>query len=435
MKTTREWLFILVALGACSVSCGSESASDPRPGGGGRSGSGGIAGSAGATSGGTSGSGASSSGGSSTGGGGAGGASGGPTGGSGGGAGTGPNIVWEAHYENPIYPYLDWHSKTETHPQFAQIPAYGRPVEPNPNNTSAQSSYFGDGSLSEIVTSPVRCGKHAHKLTVKNSANGSEPADCDNGLCTRRRTELQHHLVLFPNDGHMAYLQEYWMAVSVYVPADWDSGGTGWGPLLFQIKSPKTNAISPTFGIALTNGAWRVGHIWSHVDNPNSSGVIPWQYQMYYHGDDPGTGGGPYPNSSTWSDGLAHFPNVAASHAALANPNKGGWTDWVINVKWDGRGSDQGGTGFLKVWKRVGSGSWVHVLNILPGKTTRGGMTFDHGIGYKVPGSGFGPGAGMYMQKSQVWGLPKSRVVYNDCIRIGSAKATFAEMSPDGSTP
>jgi hypothetical protein len=45
--------------------------------------------------------------------------------------------------------------------------------------------------------------------------------------------------------------------------------------------------------------------------------------------------------------------------------------------------------------------------------------------------------AGMYMAKEQVWNLPQNRVLYNDNIKIGSEKATFAMMTPEysGSPP
>ncbi len=349
----------------------------------------------------------------------------------------GANIIWEAHYENTTYEYLDWHGKTDqNHPHFGGIPAYGRPTVPAPNNTSAVAGYFGDGSLMEFVTSPVRCGTNANKITVKNSANGSEPADCDNGNCTRRRSELNHHLILYPDQGDMAYLTEYWMTLSIFIPADWDDGGSGFGPTVYQVKAPTTNQISPTLAIEIAQGNWSIWHRVSDATNPSSDVDIPWQKQMFFAGGGSDAGGQCYPRSGLWPDGLAFFPNEANSCAALQNLNKGGWTDFVFNVLWDGRGVAEGGTGKLDLWVRASAGSWVKVLAIVPtDDMNRGSTTFDMGIGYRLSGSGFGPLAGIYMDKNEVWGRAANRVAYNDCLKIGNSSATFSDMSPDGSSP
>src|SRR5690606_19769369 len=117
---------------------------------------------------------------------------------------------------------------------------------------------------------------------------------------------------------------------------------------------------------------------------------------------------------------------------------KGGWTDWIFHIKFDARGASKGGNGFLSLWKREDSGPWVQVLHVLPKKTKRGNMIFDHGIGYHSPpkGSnpgGYGPIVGMYMDKGQVWDHPNNRVIYIDNVKVGSRRATFADMAPDGS--
>jgi hypothetical protein len=220
----------------------------------------------------------------------------------------------------------------------------------------------------------------------------------------------------------MRYLNEYWASTSYFVPSDWDDAGTSWGPLVFQIKPLiQGGGIGPTFNINIDNGKWGIHHAWTA--EPNCQCKLPWQQKMDYK------------PIGTHAALLADFPNRAASEAALADLNKGGWTDWVMNVKWDARGKGDGGTGFLDLWKRKGDGDWVHVLHIVPKQVTIGGMTFDRGIGHNATGSGFGPLAGLYMAKEQVWGLRKNRVLYNDNVKIGSARAAFADLSPDGSSP
>jgi hypothetical protein len=109
-------------------------------------------------------------------------------------------------------------------------------------------------------------------------------------------------------------------------------------------------------------------------------------------------------------------------------------------MKQDHRGNDKGGTGFLTVWKREDSGPWMRVLHILPKQTTRGGMTFNHGIGYNLSrftGSDAGGGTyvGLYMSKNQVWDGPNNQVIYIANHKIGGPNAKFSDMSPDGSSP
>ena len=319
-------------------------------------------------------------------------------------------ILWSGDYETGNF--LQWHLVDDPNtPNFSQMPSYGRPAP------------YGDGSLLSIVTNPVRQGTYAAKFTVKNSINGSEPVDCDAAgkICTRRRSEVTAEALFVQELKVIPYLSERWVSVSHFVPSDWDDGGSNWGITVFQIK-PNAN-ISPTIDINIASGKWQIYHRWSDIEDVNYyDDDLPWQYQMFYDST--------YPRSDNWPDGLAHFPNETASKAALGNLNKGGWTDWIFHFKTDNRGSNAGGTGFLNIWKRAGSGDWVHVLDIVPGNTNRGGMTFNHGVGYRHTG-GFGIKAGMYMAKEQVWNLPQNRVIYNDNIKIGSEKATFAMMTPE----
>jgi hypothetical protein len=233
----------------------------------------------------------------------------------------------------------------------------------------------------------------------------------------------------------MPYLAERWWSVSHYVPSDWSDSGSGYIST-FSLKAKKEHSSSGIFGINIEKGVWRINHRWSSGTYAPQVGTDPWQWAMFYTGNESGAC---YPRASgpspLWADGVNHFPNQASSCAALKSLNKGGWTDWVINMKTDNRGSDKNGTGYLRVWKREDSGPWVHVLDIKPGKVTRGGLTFNHGIGYGSGTEGFGPKIGLYMNKNQVWNLPDNRVLYIANVKVGDEKTTFAEMSPDGSSP
>jgi hypothetical protein len=349
------------------------------------------------------------------------------------------DILWSGDFETGNF--VQWHLENDNKtPNFWGIPPHGRPIAPSPLTGSMSASYYGDGSLAQIVTSPVRQGKYAAKFTALTSQSGSEPEDCDGAnpettKCHRRRTELRMNraLPLFYNA--MPYLAERWMSVSQYVPTNWDSvNGQGFGPIVFQVKPLNESGLSPCLAIQLTKKGWEIRHIWSDVVNP-ARDDIPWQQAMYYDAVYPSPNGG-----DTGADLRADFPNQSESQAALANFNKGGWSDWVIRIRYDARGSANGGQGHLTVWKRAGAGAWIEIVNIKPRRINRGGMTFDRGVCYNSPASGSNPGgfgllAGMYMDKDQVWNLPANRVIYNDNVKVGSDRSAFAEMSPDGSSP
>lgn len=341
-------------------------------------------------------------------------------------------IIWNGDFSTGDF--RQWHNAdSNTAVSFWQIPEYGRPI----NYGGVAFQQTGDGSLLSLVTSPTRGSGYSAKFTVKNAVNGVEPRDCDGGVCTRRRTELTMQQTLPRYYNAIPYQRERWISFSVFVPSDWSDAGTGWGPLLLSLKplNEGPNGTQGALGFGIVGGkSWLIYMNWRAELNPD--GGAPWQYTLEYTGNMEGTG--VYPRSDFWPEGLVDFPNVQASHAALSSVLKGGWTDWIMNVKFDARGAAEGGTGFFKVWKREGNGSWVQVLDVRPKRTTRGGMTFDHGIGFNSPPSngnngGFGLKTGLYMEKGEVWGLPRDRVVYIANVKVGDENTAFSTMTPDGS--
>lgn len=365
------------------------------------------------------------------------------------------NILWQGDYST--CDFTQWHPSSELgNIQFHQMPAYGRPVQYGSQN----AIHVGDGSLLSLVKTSASgnfgampaamastWSSHnfgsacAAKITVKNSANGTEPADCDvpYPTCSRRRTELTVQSTLPAYYNALPYLSTRWMSYSVFIPSDWDSGGSGWGPGIWQLKPQNEGGgNSGMFELDIVGGAWQFYHRWDEKVNP-SLADIPWQQQMFYSGN---YQGGPYPGDTSllWAQGKDHFPDVTASRAALASFNKGGWTDWVFQISFDARAAGDGGQGFIRVWKREDEGAWVYVLNIVPTSVTRGGVSFDMGIGFNSPptggaNGGFGIKSGMYGDKGQFWGFSGNRVLYHSNIKVGGDQATFADMSPDGSTP
>lgn len=346
-------------------------------------------------------------------------------------------ILWSGNYETGDF--TQWHAPDDRNSvSFHEVPEYGRPLQYG----QQKEGHIGNGDLLSLVTSSDRLidGKlyskgptrgnsnYAAKFRVKSSAHGSEPKDCDDGVCKRRRTELTVQGALPDIYNALDYMDERWISVSHYLPSDWDERGGGYGPTVFQIK-PKLDggSIGPCINIGIDGGSWAIKHGWTDVKNLRKS--TPWQQRPEYSAKYPAADG-----SDDAAALLADFPDREKSQAALADLNKGGWTDWVMHVKFDARGSSDGGEGFLRIWKRSGDDPWVEVLHIVPKKVTVAGLTYDRGICYNSP-DGFGIKAGMYMDKDAVWNLDADRVLYNDNIQVGSADTVFAEMSPDGSSP
>jgi hypothetical protein len=354
-------------------------------------------------------------------------------------------IIWSGDYETGNF--RQSHTMNIEKPQYSCVPEYGRPTQMM--GDANETNYYGNGSdplltlvtnkpelkrENEVIAGPVRQGNYAAKYTVKSKAQGGvEPDDCDVTGCINRRTELPMTYTLPAYYDAMPYMSERWLSISHYVPKDWDNGGSGWGTIVFQLKA-FNGAAGPIFSILIRDGVWQLRHTFMDAENPsygsNCATQLCWQRQTIYDNVRP-------QNNYDERDFMGDFPDRTASQAALGNLNKDGWTDWIINIKFDARGPNNSGTGFLKVWQRQNSGKWVHVLNIVPKNITVRDTKLERGIGIRResdPG-GFGTSVGMYMDKNQVWGLTKNRVIYNDNVKVGSQKASFEMMSPDGSSP
>lgn len=345
-------------------------------------------------------------------------------------------VIWSGDYSDGDF--MQWHRPEDAGAvTFHMVPEYGRPIQ---YGGQVPPNHIGNGDLLSLVAATERTvdgiyypkgptrgsSEYAARFVVKNSANGSEPRDCDGGVCTRRRSELtvQATLPLFYDA--LDYRDERWISISHFLPEDWADAGSGSGVQVFQIK-PRLDGggIGPCIAIEAVHGHWEVEHSWTDVLNLRDS--IPFQQAPKYSPTYPVEG-------DVSGELLADFPDVSESRAALEDLNKGGWTDWIFHVVFDARGSRDGGEGLFELWKRAGDGPWVKVLHIEPKVVTVSGRTYDRGVCYNSP-DGFGIKAGMYMDKRQVWNLDKNRVLYNANIKVGSGDTPFEKMSPDGSSP
>ena len=241
-------------------------------------------------------------------------------------------------------------------------------------------------------------------------------------------------------------MNTYWGSISFWIPSDFNpynpssdndleaAGGafttTGLKPAGWPGSGIMTLSPQGPGGVN-----WTIIHRWGDFEfsgsQPNDAyglgaGVVPWWQHMTYNKNSPAPG-------TNWPD-TRDYPDPAVSRAALASVARGEWTDWVWQIRLDPRGSKEGGSGFWNVWKREGDGPWIHVLAISPKETTRGGRTFDHGIGFGSPNAS-GANTGLYTGKDKVWLASNNTTFYLANIKVGNSDATFTDMSPDGSTP
>ena len=332
------------------------------------------------------------------------------------------NEVWSGSFETGDI--LQWHHpEVHTAPWIWGIPEYCRP-------DTFDGVFGGDGSCLSVSRDITRHGEYSARFTVKNAANGEEPRDCDSGeRCHRRRSQLSNYHTLPDVYNALPYGEERWISFSIYLPENWQPADGGWGVSLAGFKPRNnTSSVSGVANLVILDESWQIHHRWSSVLNPTQDDV-PWRQNMIYRKDYPQPG-------SDWEDGELDFPSPDESRTALGSINKGGWTDWVIHVKFDARGSGDGGEGFLRYYKREDDGPWVKVVDIEPRATERAGQSFDRGIGYHVPPSdgtngGYGMGIGLYMRKEIAWYAPDNLTVYFDNIRIGDENASLREMAPD----
>lgn len=340
------------------------------------------------------------------------------------------DIVWDGTFDDKQF--LPWY-RSPDNPQevkFFYIPEYGRP----PDLGVQTSKHIGNGELFSLERSPTRGSNYSMKFTIKSRAGGGrEPADCDPAVdCGRRRSQLQQNNEFLKDWKAMPQGEERWLSYSVYLPEDFDSSGSGFGPVIHGSKS-STKSRPGWIGIQVNPDGWRLIHRTYSREAHQKNEPNNWWYAMEYG---PGV-----PSKSKYPSLLADFPDVEASRKALANLNKGGWTDFLWHFKTDLDPYEQN-TGFLDVYMRADSGNWVHVLKIRPMKDlaldpswvrSKPERVHDRVIGQYGDG-GYTSSIGLYVDKDRVWDHRSNMVIYIDNYKVGDANATFADMSPDGSS-
>lgn len=341
-------------------------------------------------------------------------------------------VIWNGSFSE--HDFLSYH-----HPgapdevRFFFVPEYGRPAQ----HGAQKPMHVGNGELLSLVDSPTRGSKYSAKFMVKSQASGGvEPRDCDPASgCSRRRSQLQMTSTFLDYYDAIPQGAERWVSFSIYLPEDFDASGKGFGPVIWGSKS-STQDKPGAFGLQIKdNESWELIHRY-YSARMHESGVDfkkAWWLSTYYSKD--------FPSRFDWAQGLVDFPDENLSRAALANLNRGGWTDFIWHFRTD-IDEFESNTGFLDVYMRAGSGPWVHVLHVLPMKDlarnprwveNRPERVYDRGIGQYGPG-GYTSAIGLYMDKRRVWGHPKSMIIYVDNYKVGNERATFEMMTHDGSS-
>ena len=337
-------------------------------------------------------------------------------------------LVWDGVFtEKTFWPDYIF-SAGDPDIRFFAVPSYGRPVQTFDDTINAL--HVGNGDLLSLETSPLRGGNYSVKATIKNSANGTEPDDCDptaGGNCNLRRSQIQ--LQSSFSDILVAET-ERWLSLSVFMPSDFNLlGGAGSFDLVVWGSKPNGNSTSGWLGILAKNGGWYITHRFNDGLNTGS-----WWQNVQYNSTDK-------PRSNLYASALVDFPDETASRTALGNLNLGGWTDFIIHWKTD-TSAFETNTGFLEVYMRADSGSWVQILDILPIEdfasdpawiTTMPERLYDRGVGLQMP-DGTSSNFGVYAHKNDVWGRASNLVLHFGNHKVGDANATFSQMTHDGSS-
>ena len=156
-----------------------------------------------------------------------------------------------------------------------------------------------DGIKPEIVTSPVRSGKYAVKMSVVYRWH--EVEDYNRTELQSRRNDNGEHISFFDVNG-----REYWIGFSSYLPADWAVDTAE--ELIFQLHG-NSGDRSPPLGLYINADEW----YWYNRWQPDPKGKYS-------------TAG----EKELWRERY----------------EKGIWVDWVIHAVWSYKAD-----GFLEIYK------------------------------------------------------------------------------------
>jgi len=159
---------------------------------------------------------------------------------------------------------------------------------------------LNNGIKPEIVTSPVRYGKHAVKIEAQYNWN-SVSNYTRTEITGKRNDTGNHHTFFYPGE-------ENWIGFSVYLPKNWKTDHSS-EELLFQLHGNQGDR-SPSLGLYVDGHKWYWHIRW--VAKPNERKIDG--------------------EKNLWK----------------GEYEKGEWVDFVIHAKWSYSNDDYG---FMEIWK------------------------------------------------------------------------------------
>jgi len=218
-------------------------------------------------------------------------------------------------------------------------------------------------------------------------------SDADYGSTGGKRIELKMNqdgseLPYSSANGMGPFGDTYWYAWSVYIPTS--HSGDGKQIMGQWICRSSSGSFNPPMGLDLENDQW----ILTVKDNDAAVNQVKFN---------------------------------------LGSAQKGQWTDWAFQIKWDRPNSSDDNTGFIRVYKNgtlldnapVTLGPYTQISN--DGYTHRGTNAYTATTVAEAPNFKLG----IYKRTSVTWSAP-TRFCYFDEVRVGTDSETLSSMSPGG---
>ena len=233
-------------------------------------------------------------------------------------AGSHPSVLWEAKFESTSCPGLHTVQGFETQgptqgcnaeSKAATRAPYGSSIEIVGNSEVSIPPFDGESSVRFRFNREdyVQTNKHLQLNAWPDHLGGRDPSrDILAPVCGKQGCDSR------------------WYTLSIYVPNEWvwDDAGL----IVMQLhevpdKSCGEQFRSPPFALSISNQQWDVSSYWTE------------------NACDKGPG---HPSTHNRNN-LTYLADKAIQ--------RGQWTTFVINARWDYRQNSNGGQGFMKIWK------------------------------------------------------------------------------------
>lgn len=219
----------------------------------------------------------------------------------------------------------------------------------------------------QVVTSPVRSGKYACKLTLNRT---------DSLVAGSKRAEVR-------KGGNFANVgNEFWYGFSIYIPTYWVTDPLSPDIVAQLHERPDTELgetwRSPQLSLAIKGEQWYLGNRW----DPKPMTI----------------GNDPKPEGNKISFDLGSL-------------KKGVWTDWVVHAKWSYKAD-----GILEIWK-----------NGVPIVQYNGPNAYND---QKSPYWKFGVYKGDWKKKNYGGSVVTNRVLYLDNVKFGDSNSSYKQVNP-----